>query len=89
MPERSPSRPDLALLTRPKCHLCDEMRVVLDEVLPGLDLDYREVDIDNDPQLVERYGESIPVLLRDGRAVAKVRIEPSQLRRIVARRRWW
>jgi glutaredoxin len=83
------SPPDLALLTRDRCHLCDEMRNVLDDVLPALGHAYREIDVDSDPELVARFGESVPVLLRDGRPVAKIRLSRRQLERIVRRRRWW
>ena len=79
----------LTLLTRHRCHLCDEMRQVLEGVLPELGLEYAEVDVDADPELADRFGEVIPVLLRDGRPVAKVRLDPQTLRRIVARRRLW
>ena len=80
--------PQLDFLTRPDCHLCDDMRQVLDEILPQLGLGYRIVDVDSDPALVQRFGDSVPVLLRDGRPVAKVRIGADQLRRIVRRRRF-
>jgi hypothetical protein len=43
--------------------------------------------VDGDPELRRRYGEVIPVLLRDGRAVAKTRLAPERLERIVRRRR--
>ena len=45
------------------------------------------VDVDADPELRARYGEVVPVLLRDGRPVAKVRVSAEQLLRIVHRRR--
>ncbi len=75
------------LLTRPDCHLCDEMKAVLDEVLPRFDLAYAERNVDSDAVLRQRFGEVIPVLLRDGRPVAKIRLDPKSLERIVRRRR--
>ena len=75
------------LLTRPDCHLCDEMKGVLEEVLPRFGLAYEERNVDSDPDLRRRFGEVIPVLLRDGRPVAKVRIDATSLDRIVRRRR--
>ena len=77
------------LLTRPQCHLCDEMKEVLDRAFGALGVDYETIDIDHDEALVERYGDTIPVLLRDGRAVAKVRLTEVQARRIVRRRRFF
>ena len=75
------------LLTRPGCHLCDEMEEVLDRVLPRHGLTFERVNVDGDPELRRRYGEVIPVLLRDGRVVAKIRLDPNRLERIVRRRR--
>ncbi|MGE5233009.1 MAG: glutaredoxin family protein [Acidobacteriota bacterium] len=77
----------LELLTRGGCHLCEEMAAVLDATLPELGLGYRRVDVDADPDLRQRFGETIPVLLRDGLPVAKVRVSANDLRRILARRR--
>jgi hypothetical protein len=46
----------------------------------------REVDVDTDPALVERYGLSIPVLEIAGRAAFKGRLSPEDLARKLARR---
>jgi glutaredoxin len=46
------------------CHLCDEARDLLDLVLSskGESIDYPYIDIADDDQLLELYGESIPVI---------------------------
>jgi len=75
------------LLTREGCHLCDEMATVLDRVLGAEGEAWATVDVDRDTELRARWGETIPVLLRDGKAVAKVRLDESQLRRLIAGRR--
>ncbi len=75
------------LLSRPDCHLCEEMAAVLDEVLPSFGLDYRVRDVDSDEESRRRFGDAIPVLLRNGVPVAKIRIDRGSLRRIVRRRR--
>ena len=75
------------LVTREGCHLCDEMAQVLDAVLPRFGLAYAAIDVDADPALRARFGEVVPVLLRDGAPVAKVRVGERELARIVKRRR--
>ena len=75
------------LLTRSGCHLCDEMAVLLDEVLPAHGLVYESLDVDENEEWRRRFGEVVPVLLRDGKPVAKIRLDRSRLRRIVRRRR--
>ncbi len=46
------------------CHLCDEARDLLDLVLSsqGGSIDYPYIDIVDDDQLMELYGETIPVI---------------------------
>lgn len=56
--------PRLILYERDGCHLCEEARVLLDEML-GMDR-YARVDIDADDDLVLRYGFRIPVISLDG-----------------------
>ena len=63
------------------------MKAVLDAVLPSLGLGYTCVNVDRSPALLERFSDVVPVLLRDGRAVAKVRLDEETLRRLVARSR--
>ena len=79
--------PQLVLLNRKDCHLCEEMEAILDEVLPALGLAYGRLDVDSSPELAERFGDVVPVLMRDGQPVAKVRVTPRQLERIIRRRR--
>jgi len=54
----------LILYERDGCHLCDEARVLLDEMI-GPDR-YARVDIETDDELVLRYGFRVPVLALDG-----------------------
>ena len=60
---------------------------VLEEGSRTLPLDYQIVDVDQDEKLQNRYGEVVPVLLREGVPVAKVRLNLSQLKRLVNRSR--
>lgn len=50
------------LYTRDPCSLCDEVVQILQELKPELPHDLREVDIDADQDLSNRFGERIPVL---------------------------
>jgi hypothetical protein len=81
---RSPAPRDWRLVSRVECHLCEEMAEVLEAGLGPRGLAWIEVDVDSDPELRARYGDTVPVLLRDGRAVAKVRLDERTLKRLVA-----
>ena len=77
----------VTLLTKPGCHLCDEARKVVAKVLadiaetdgaPSVLLD--EQSILDDPALVEKYSEEIPVVLIDGRVHNIWRVDPDRFR---------
>lgn len=80
-------RAEYVLLSRAGCHLCDEMERSLAAVLGRHGLPFEVVDVDSVEAYQARFGEVIPVLLRDGSPVAKVRTSEVQLERIVRRRR--
>ena len=75
------------MVTREGCHLCDEMAALLDKVLPAYGLAWSPRDVDAEPELRARFTDVVPVLLRDGVPVAKVRLDRRSLVRIVEGRR--
>jgi thiol-disulfide isomerase/thioredoxin len=76
----------LTLYSRPGCHLCDEMKTVVQRVVRAnkAPIAVEEVDISSSRDLEARYGLEIPVLLVDGRKVAKYRVTDGELMRILA-----
>lgn len=48
----------LILYTRPGCHLCEQVVGLLE----NLGFDWREVNIEDNPDLEKRYGLLIPVI---------------------------
>ncbi|MGE0704915.1 MAG: glutaredoxin family protein [Vicinamibacterales bacterium] len=76
----------LVLYSRPGCHLCDEMKAVVQRVAQTVPLTLAEVDISGDQQLEEQFGLEIPVLLVDGKKAAKYRLTELDLRRILTAR---
>jgi glutaredoxin len=76
-----PSR--VTLYERDGCHLCEETRVLLDEML-GQD-GYTRVDIGADDELVLRYGFRIPVIAVDGTDRLEAPITPEDLTTLLAR----
>jgi len=72
----------VTLYERDRCHLCDEARVLLDEML-GPDR-YDRVDVDSDDSLVLRYGFRVPVLAVDGEDRLEAPMTAPDLRALVA-----
>ena len=66
----------LRLLSRPGCRLCDELRREVDSILEEVPHAWEIVDVDSDPDLAARFGDSIPVLYVGGRLFAKTRLPP-------------
>lgn len=83
--EDAPDLPTLTLYTRTGCHLCDEMKAVVQAVSRRVPLTVQEIDVASDRELEDRYGHEVPVLLVDGRKVAKYRITEERLLRLVSR----
>lgn len=57
----------VTLMGKPGCHLCDEARHVIAEVLvdhPEVSLE--EVSLEDNPLWSDQYGEFIPVVFIDG-----------------------
>jgi hypothetical protein len=73
---------ELTLIGKPGCHLCDDARVVVDEVLAdfGETVSLTELSILDDAALLEQYVDEIPVLLIDGRVHNIWRVDPARLR---------
>ena len=55
-------KPALTLYGRPGCHLCEAMAAEVQPHLSAHGLSLRQVDIDVDPALTQRYGLKVPVL---------------------------
>ena len=73
----------LALYTRPGCHLCEEMKAVVERVGRTVPIALEEIDISGNVELEARYGVEIPVLTIEGRKAAKYRIDEAALRRML------
>jgi hypothetical protein len=72
---------DVTLYTRPGCHLCDEMKAQVAPLIRRAGARLREVNIDADPVLRERYNVEVPVLLLGTRKIAKYHLDAEQFRR--------
>jgi hypothetical protein len=82
-PSRRRPAARVEVLTRPGCHLCEEM-VALVRQVAGPAVPVHLVDLDapgTDPQLRRRCSTLVPVLLVDGVEVAHWQVTPDDVRR--------
>jgi hypothetical protein len=70
----------LTLLSRPDCHLCHEMRAVVEPLLAELGARLVETDIGGHRELERRYRLDIPVLLSGEVEIARHRVDAGALR---------
>jgi Glutaredoxin-like domain (DUF836) len=78
--------PRVTLYSKPGCHLCDDARAVIERVCADLGESYVELSILDDPSLMARYGEEIPVTLVDGAQHDFWRVSEERLRAALAAR---
>jgi glutaredoxin len=71
---------EVTLYTRPGCHLCEEAKAAIAPLLREFVAVLREVNIDKDEILEERYGLDIPVIYIGARKAAKHRVDVKQFR---------
>jgi glutaredoxin len=77
----APGPRDVTLYTRPGCHLCEEAKAVIAPLILEFGAVLREVNIDEDPDLRERYGWDIPVIFIGEHKAAKHHVDVAQFRR--------
>ena len=77
----------ITLIGKPGCHLCEVARQTIDTVVKRLESEasahgiaVEELSILDDPALLERYADEIPVVLINGRVHNIWRVDPDRLR---------
>jgi thioredoxin reductase (NADPH) len=55
--------PTLTVLSREYCHLCDDFIAALERFQGRYSFAIEVVDVDRHPQLEEKWGDKVPVLL--------------------------
>lgn len=74
----------ITLIGKPGCHLCDDARAVIERVAREEGVEWEELNMLDDPELVARYAEQIPVTLVDGRQHDYWRLDENRLRKALS-----
>lgn len=77
----APGPRDVTLYTRPGCHLCEEAKAAIAPLLREFGAVLREVNIDENPDLKERFGWDIPVIFIGVHKASKQQVDLAQFRR--------
>ena len=77
---------DVIVYSRKQCHLCDEVKDTLQRLASRAHFQWREIDIDSDPDLLRLYNEEVPVVFIDGRKAFKYTLDEREfLKKLEAR----
>ena len=83
---------EVVVYSRKGCHLCDIVKETLaqvqgqSQVRGEADFAWREVDIDGDAELRQKYNDEVPVVFIDGRKAFKYHMDARQFLRALAGR---
>ena len=71
--------PQVLLFTRTGCHLCDEAEAIL--IRHGLSP--QKLDVDANPELLEKYDTCVPVVVIDGKERFRGQVNEVLLKRLL------
>jgi glutaredoxin len=74
----------VTLYTRRECHLCEDAYRVLTEQQRRYGFSLDVVDVDTSPDLVSRFGDSVPVVAVNGRVRFRGAVNEVLFRRLLA-----
>jgi len=77
----------VTLYTRRGCCLCDAAKKEIEAARRRAEFQYREIDIDGNPELVRLYNDEVPVIAIDGKKAFKYRVTTPELLKKIMRRR--
>jgi len=72
--------------SRQACCLCDRVKETLVACQNEASYQWREVDIDLDPELRQKYNEEVPVVFIDGKKAFKYHMDAAHFLRALAGR---
>jgi hypothetical protein len=77
------TKPHVIVYSRPGCHLCDEAK---DAILSAGCVDlftFQEINIESDPELLNKYKYDIPVVTLNDAEVFRHRVDKQKFRELV------
>jgi thiol-disulfide isomerase/thioredoxin len=79
-PESRELQISLRIYSKPGCHLCELAKDVLGRFAKRYPLSISEINIEDDPQLFERFKDEIPVVFVGDQKLFKYRIDEDRLK---------
>ena len=76
---------EVSIYSRSNCHLCEVALGVLAEMRNELDFQITKILIDGNPELEEKYGEQVPVILINGQPHDFFIVDPERFRLAISK----
>ena len=71
------------MYTRQGCHLCEHAWELLEEARKSHGFTLEAIDVDTSPELVQQYGDCVPVVVVDGKVRFRGQVNPVLLKRLL------
>ena len=76
---------EVVLYSRKGCHLCEVAKESLERLAHRAQFIWREVDIDQDEDLRQKYNDEVPVVFINGRKAFKYKMDEEEFLKKLAR----
>jgi len=70
--------PEVTIYSRSGCHLCEVAYQALEGLQSQADFSITQILIDGNSELIEKYGEQVPVIHIDGKPHDYFRVDPER-----------
>jgi glutaredoxin len=80
-----PANLKVVVYSRPGCHLCDEAKQIIAAAGHADEYTLDEINIESDPDLINRYQHDIPVITINGIETFKHRLTVDEFQSAIAR----
>jgi len=76
---------EVTVFSRSNCHLCEVALEVISEIRKEFQFTITKILIDGDPELEEKYGEQVPVILINNQPHDFFRVDPERFRLAISK----
>lgn len=73
----------LTMYTRTGCHLCENAWTLLEAAQQTHQFTLEAINVDSSPELVQQYGDCVPVVVVDGKVRFRGHVNPVLLKRLL------
>ena len=78
---------EVILYSRNGCHLCEVVKQSLQRLASRAQFTWREVDVDQDDELRQKYNDEVPVVFINGHKAFKYRMDEEEFLKKLAGRK--